>query len=261
LEKVLKGTKPEFCLLMSSLSSVLGGLGHAAYSAANIFMDHFVHLHNRTGKTHWISVNWDTWHTGKEKETSSPASPVGKTVVEMAMTGEEGAAAFQRILSRIEAGQVAVSTHDLQTRINRWITFENREAEKDANKKEAGTLQPRPDLSSPFTPPESQLERLIADIWQKLLGVEKIGIYDNFFDLGATSLDIIQVNKKLMQKLERNIPVDMMFEYPSIASLAKYLSGSEEDGEISNKKLAKSAKRMDDTFRKFKGMKNDTHKK
>ncbi|MHC5725053.1 MAG: type I polyketide synthase, partial [Nostoc sp.] len=56
LDKVLQDKELDFCLLLSSLSSVLGGLGYVAYSAANIFMDAFVHQHNHSHPISWISV-------------------------------------------------------------------------------------------------------------------------------------------------------------------------------------------------------------
>jgi len=54
LEKVLHGRALDFCFLRSSLTSVLGGLGYVAYSAANTFMDAFAHKHNQTNPLHWI---------------------------------------------------------------------------------------------------------------------------------------------------------------------------------------------------------------
>jgi malonyl CoA-acyl carrier protein transacylase/NAD(P)-dependent dehydrogenase (short-subunit alcohol dehydrogenase family)/acyl carrier protein len=244
LEKVFQGRELDFCLMMSSLSSILGGLGHAAYSAANIFMDKFVHYYNRTGYPYWMSVNWDTWQTTGQSDT--------------ALTAEEGVEAFERILSRMEGGQLAVSATDLQERIKRWITLETIRKKEDINKNENRLLRARPNLSTAFIPPETQLEHLIVDIWQELLGLKQIGIHDNFFDLGATSLDMIQVARKLTQKLGKNIPVDTLFEYPTVPSVGQSLIGSndKEHEEISNKKLNKTTNRMKGTFQKFKAVKN-----
>ena len=56
LDEVLRDRVLDFCLLMSSLSAVLGGLGFAAYSAGNLFMDAFARTKSRQSGTHWISV-------------------------------------------------------------------------------------------------------------------------------------------------------------------------------------------------------------
>ena len=79
LGKVLQGRALDFCLLTSSLSSVLGGLGYGPYSAANLFMDAFAQKANRTTDVPWISVNWDGWLFRDE------------TAAELAMTPKEGA--------------------------------------------------------------------------------------------------------------------------------------------------------------------------
>ncbi len=89
------------------------------------------------------------------------------------------------------------------------------------------TTRERPDISTPYVTPTNQMEETIAGIWKKFLGIEKVGIHDNFFELGATSLDIIQVNNKLKDALGRNIPVVRMFEFPTIGTLAKKLSADE----------------------------------
>ena len=66
LEQALHGVALDFCLLFSSISAVLGGLGFTAYTAANLFMDAFVQQHNRSSDTPWLSVNWDTWQVKQD---------------------------------------------------------------------------------------------------------------------------------------------------------------------------------------------------
>src|SRR5262249_7550423 len=66
LDKIFQDADLDFCLLLSSLSSVLGGLGFAAYSSSNIFMDTFVYGRNRISPVPWISVNWDGWKMRQE---------------------------------------------------------------------------------------------------------------------------------------------------------------------------------------------------
>jgi amino acid adenylation domain-containing protein len=79
-----------------------------------------------------------------------------------------------------------------------------------------------------FVPPETELEELIASIWRSLLGVEKVGIHDNFFDLGGHSLLITQVNAQLREQLERDISVVEMFQYPTINLLATHLDKNQQ---------------------------------
>jgi amino acid adenylation domain-containing protein len=74
-----------------------------------------------------------------------------------------------------------------------------------------------------YAPPTTELETQIAAVWKEVLNTDKIGIHDNFFDLGGNSLGIIQVNIKLKSALKRDIPALIMFEYPTIASMVQYL--------------------------------------
>ncbi|MBN4003654.1 non-ribosomal peptide synthetase [Nostoc sp. LPT] len=75
-----------------------------------------------------------------------------------------------------------------------------------------------------YVAPETELQQTIASTWQTVLGVEKVSINDNFFDLGGHSLLISQVNAQLREQLQRDISVVEMFQYPSISLLAKHLS-------------------------------------
>jgi amino acid adenylation domain-containing protein len=81
----------------------------------------------------------------------------------------------------------------------------------------------RPELETSYVMPQTELEQSIAAVWQQVLKVDKVGIHDNFFDLGGNSLLMIQVHSKLRQVVE-DISVIKMFQYPTISYLAKYLS-------------------------------------
>ncbi|AFY78333.1 polyketide synthase family protein [Pleurocapsa sp. PCC 7327] len=72
--------------------------------------------------------------------------------------------------------------------------------------------------------PQSDLERQIAEIWQKVLGIERVSLHDNFFELGGNSLLLMQVLAKLQERLGRQLSAVELFQYPAIATLAQYLS-------------------------------------
>ncbi len=87
---------------------------------------------------------------------------------------------------------------------------------------------PAPDfqqaLSANYVVPQTELEQTIARVWQQVLHREKVGIYDNFFDLGGHSLLITQVRSQLQQLLPKKILITDLFQYPTINSLANYLT-------------------------------------
>jgi acyl carrier protein len=78
-----------------------------------------------------------------------------------------------------------------------------------------------------YKAPESRMEKLVASAWQEVLQRDKIGINDNFFDLGGNSMSILLVNAKLSEELNVSLPIATLFQYPSIGSLAGYLSKDE----------------------------------
>jgi amino acid adenylation domain-containing protein len=78
-------------------------------------------------------------------------------------------------------------------------------------------------LGTVYAAPEGETERLIADVWARALGLERIGVNDNFFDMGAHSLLMIQVHQSLRERLGRNFPLVGLFQYPNVKALAAWL--------------------------------------
>jgi amino acid adenylation domain-containing protein len=72
--------------------------------------------------------------------------------------------------------------------------------------------------------PQSQLERDLAVIWQGVLGVERVSVHDNFFDLGGHSLMMAQAHSRLQEMLGREVPIVDLFRFPTIHQLATHLT-------------------------------------
>jgi amino acid adenylation domain-containing protein len=90
----------------------------------------------------------------------------------------------------------------------------------------------RPELEEAYVAPRSTLERDITTVWQEVLGVEKVGVHDNFFNLGGHSLLIVQVNSRLREVLRAEVSIIDMFKYPTVSALAEHLSQeAREDGQ------------------------------
>jgi acyl transferase domain-containing protein len=206
LEEIFGKRTLDFCLLTSSLSSILGGLGFFAYSAANIFMDAFVQHHNKKNPLQWISVNWDGWQFHEEQPDPT----------NLAITPHEGANAFERILSCEGTHQIVVSTGNLTARIDRWIKLESLKEISNSDEENINKLShPRPNLTTPFAAPETEMEQTIANIWQNMFGIDQVGIHDDFFELGGDSLLAIQLVRKLIAA-DIQISVDKIFLYSTI---------------------------------------------
>ncbi|MGE5340609.1 MAG: amino acid adenylation domain-containing protein [Candidatus Omnitrophota bacterium] len=74
-----------------------------------------------------------------------------------------------------------------------------------------------------YMAPRTDIETQVAEIWKDILNKDKVGINDNFFDLGGNSLGIIQVNLKLKDVFKQDIPALVMFEHSTVSALAQYL--------------------------------------
>jgi phthiocerol/phenolphthiocerol synthesis type-I polyketide synthase E len=87
----------------------------------------------------------------------------------------------------------------------------------------------RPELPTVYVSSENARERTIAEIWQKVLGIEKVGALDNFFDLGGDSLLAIQTAAELRKAFQIDVPATSMYEGLTVRSLARLLERLEEE--------------------------------
>jgi amino acid adenylation domain-containing protein len=86
----------------------------------------------------------------------------------------------------------------------------------------------RKDLDAALALPQSDVERMIAAVWQQVLHIEQVSVHDNFFDLGGHSLLLIQVHSALQAHVGERVSVVDLFKYPTIRALANYLNTNAE---------------------------------
>jgi thioesterase domain-containing protein len=77
------------------------------------------------------------------------------------------------------------------------------------------------------TPPRTEREAAVHRVWSGLLGTDRFGVHENFFDLGGHSLLAVQVVRRLTRELQRACTLPMLFRYPSVAALAAALESSD----------------------------------
>ena len=222
LAQALSGRELDFCLLTSSLSSVLGGLGQAEHAAASLFMDALAEHQSQTTGTPWMSVDWDVWHLDDEL----PAATLNVPLAQFAIAPAEGVEAARRLLTQLPGSRIVVSTGDLAERIKQRPS-----AFVAPGIREDGALRsqhPRPQLASPYVAPRTELERTITHTWQEVFGLEQIGIDDNFFELGGNSLIAIHTMGRLKKTLQVEVPTAMLYQRPTIRFLAELLAQDEE---------------------------------
>lgn len=77
----------------------------------------------------------------------------------------------------------------------------------------------RPELDTPYLLPKNPIDKVLAQIWEEVLAVRPIGIYDNFFDLGGHSLAMTRVVSRVFQHFQLEIPLPSLFQTPTIADM------------------------------------------
>ena len=130
----------------------------------------------------------------------------------------EGTDIFDRVVGG-ELPQVVVSTRDLRLRIERSYGFL---ADKTVHEDELeATKHPRPELQSTYVAPRNETENRLTGVWETLLGVERVGIDDDFFELGGDSLLATQFVARVERIFDLKLPIGSLFERPTIAKLAE----------------------------------------
>jgi len=88
---------------------------------------------------------------------------------------------------------------------------------------------PKPDYNSinrtgEYVAPRTDIEKQLAEIWQELMGLDKISIFDNFFTLGGRSLVAVQIMARIEQITGKRLPLATLFEHSTIEKLALRLN-------------------------------------
>ncbi|WP_169807624.1 type I polyketide synthase [Herbidospora mongoliensis] len=208
LAEVMGEHEPDFCVLFSSTSAILGGIAFGSYSAANAAL---TALARGRG---WVAASWDTWSVTLERLEGGMGAPMGATMVAHSMTTAESLAALDQVIA-IGRPAVVVAAGGLADRLPK-VTAE-------AGPAHAAERFPRPELPQPYSPPLTGTERGLAELWSEVLGVEPVGTRDNFFDLGGNSLVALQMLALIKKRFGVAVPTVMLFEAPTVNRLAAIL--------------------------------------
>ena len=210
----MRGREPARWVLHSSISSVLGGLGLAAYAGANAVLDSIA---ARGGPT-WLSIGWDAWDNAAEAQMAGMPT---------AIQPAEGQAAFLRALRAPLGSRVVVAVGDLDARLESWVR-----RSQPATAAGGGERHPRPNLATGFVEPASETEHTLAEIWASQLGLDKVGVHDRFFDLGGHSLLAVQVASEIRDRFQIEMPVLQLFKAPTVRELAELVDQAELTGGV-----------------------------
>jgi aryl carrier-like protein len=157
------------------------------------------------------------------------------------ITVDEGRQAFRYALALTGLPQVIVSTTDFHAAVAEANSRRPLEQIIDsAPKAPSHRMHPRPSLQTEYQPPRNETERGVAGAWQKVLGIESVGVNDNYFDLGGDSVQAIQIITQINQQ-GFSFTVQQLFQHQTIAELAATVSTGDGAGVLEAQKPGSEA--------------------
>ncbi|MGW4820642.1 SDR family NAD(P)-dependent oxidoreductase [Streptomyces sp. NPDC004227] len=171
-------------------------------------------------------------HDQDEEHSDEPAGAgVLRTLAE-GITEQQGKDVFARLLAASDLpGHLVVSHRDFAAvrDLARSLTPALLAQEMDRFAPPGGT-HPRPDLATPYVAPRTAREQDVAGIWQEILGVDRVGVDDDFFALGGHSLAAVQIGTRLKNRLGVELDLRAFFEQPTVAHTADLLDAGPRPG-------------------------------
>ncbi|MFF2807178.1 SDR family oxidoreductase [Streptomyces sp. NPDC058000] len=216
LEKVLADHPVDFCLLLSSLAGVLGGLRLLGYGAANHFMDAAAERANRgLDRTVWISAAWDVWQHHQDEKRA--ISAIGRSMDDKAIQPEEGLEAVRRLLTLRDVSHVAVSTWDIEHRLDQWVRDERIARPTAGAAPGTATGEGAPgDAADDLT---DQVARLVRGA----LGREDMPLDGDIFEFGGDSLLIVRLLSDVREQFSAEVPLADVLGEPTPSALARFV--------------------------------------
>lgn len=209
LAQVLRGCQPRFCVLISSIASMLGGLRLGPYGCANHYMDNLAALLNREqAATQWVAIDWDVWQHHQDEKRESSA--LGKMMDERTVLPQQGLEVIERVLAMRGVHQISVSTWDMEVRARRWV---KRASAAGADTPSAGGTQAA-DAS------HDSIEQDVLALLNRTLGAEVLGLEDDFFEAGGDSLISLQLLTTVRERYGVNVSLARFLNRPTALSLA-----------------------------------------
>lgn len=196
-------------IINTSLAAHGGGVGMAAYAAANLYLGEWAESMNNKAAYRVLAVAWDAW-------ANTQVAAVSKRWGQYALQADEAITLLERLRQDTSLAHVVVSTLPLQQRL---IHRPRRQSAVTAAT-DHGKGNPRPPLPTPYVPPAEGTESKLAIIWQAQLGIDGIGARDNFFDLGGDSLLAIQTVGQIKRDFAMDLPVTSLYEGLTLRKLA-----------------------------------------
>ncbi|MDF0668410.1 MAG: SDR family NAD(P)-dependent oxidoreductase [Nitrospira sp.] len=222
LDHVFRKVPLDFICFCSSLSALTGGVGQVGYCAANAALDAMAHAFSKRGRR-VISVNFDRWNqVGMAVQAEARLKTLQIDASEFdGMAASEAQDVFGRILQGGTSSQVIVSVRDCSSLVRQSAgTALSHVVGFAAHKRDASQelLRAKADQIAGAT-----IEETVTLVWQQILGVDRVGLRDDFFTLGGESLAALQILNRVQDMFGMEVSLKKFFESPTVAGLSEQI--------------------------------------
>lgn len=235
LDKLTREDNLDFMVLFSSSTSIHSAPGQSDYTAANSFLDAFS-VYRQTQGLNTLAVNWAGLRDVGMLSTNKTFARYGTLTVEAGL--DSMLSVMKKKIDSLMIGSLAyiegvfsfdgIFPLELSTEVKAELfQYSSKQIDRETHAlvevkiKGGGT--------------NAELEKVLAQIWSEVLGVQEVDVNDHFFDLGGDSLRISEVFALLEKKYPGKFSVAELFAYPTIAELVKHVEGNNVDFELSEK--------------------------
>lgn len=202
LSQYVDAEQISFCIVMSSLSAKIGGIGQTAHAMAGSFANAFISVNAQQSNNSWMAMNWDRWTDKVDTDLGS-----------LDFNAKEGMIAFRKALDLLPLPSITIATSHPERRKEQALRTSVHARSEQAQHE----LYERPELEAEFIDASTPTELRLAKLWQDCLKIKRIGVHDNFFDLGGHSLLAAQLIRQIKQTFQATVDLGLFFSAPSIA--------------------------------------------
>lgn len=225
LAGALKNLDLDFFVLMSSIAALTGEVGQVDYAAANACLDSFA-VSNLFPSKFTVSINWNTWQNiGMASDSKLPVD-INFDERNNFISPKQGERLF---LETMESAyqNVVISNYSLNE--YQCSLTQNHNHFSDSRTK---ALRNQLNLNTHYDAPKSNTEKKLIQLWQDNLGIDGIGVYDDFFMMGGHSLNALKLVDTTNKIFNNKISIQHIYKNPTIHALAKHLDSNNVDAGV-----------------------------
>jgi phthiocerol/phenolphthiocerol synthesis type-I polyketide synthase E len=217
LGRVLRDRDFQRCVLFSSSSAVIGGLGLGPYACANAYLDAYATARRQAGDNRWLSIGWDAWAGAADgwRTWSETGAQEAEIPVRSAL------AVLEALIGQRNMVHAIVARPGFANRYRDWTQPANILPEV-AGSDVVADRGTGPESTDPFR----DVSGVLAGIWAEVLGVPAIAPGARFRDLGGDSLAATRVAARIRERFALEVPLPGVLKARTLADLASVVQGA-----------------------------------